>query len=54
MDRCQFAIHGLLEVEIMQFEQEDAMSRVHHVLGLGCARALCRSGLIFVLYTEKN
>lgn len=24
------------------------MSRVHHVLGLGCARALCRSGLIFV------
>eukprot|EP00434_Breviolum_minutum_P032569 symbB.v1.2.028804.t1/scaffold3088.1/size63905/4 len=33
---------GPKKVEIMQFEQEDAMSRVHHVLGLGCARALCR------------
>ena len=34
----------LLKVEILKLKQEDSTSRVQHVLGLGCARALCRCG----------
>lgn len=30
----------LLKVEILKLKQEDSTSRVQHVLGLGCARAL--------------
>eukprot|EP00435_Cladocopium_sp_Y103_P075674 s94_g62.t1 len=33
---------GPREVEILKLKQEDSTSRVQHVLGLGCARALCR------------
>lgn len=32
----------LVQVEIIDLKQEDVMSRMQRVLGLSCARALCR------------